>query len=95
MSIQPENAEYVIMAACCIHNFLRIRQPQESKKKADTEHPYTHDIIPGRWRAEIDLPNLHGIPYRRPTNTAKQQREFLAKYFTSEEGAIPWQHLKI
>ena len=88
MSILPERVELVIMAACCLHNLLRERM--EIQHEADIEDPETHEVIPGTWRQEIHLPRLARSTCRA-TQVARDQRTFLADYFFSEAGQVPWQ----
>ena len=81
------------MAACCLHNLLRIRKP--NNQEVDTEDPLTREVIPAPWRREIRLPRLQRPSNSRTTLNAKEQRQFLADYFLSPAGALSWQLDKI
>ena len=88
MLLKPDRVEVVVMAACCLHNLLRSKNP--SAVEADTEDPITHDIIPGGWRGDRMLAD---IPHRggRGTSSSKEIRIALRNYFVSEAGSVPWQ----
>ena len=76
------------MAACCLHNLLKSRMPASD---FDREHPENHDIIPGGWRQEIQLSQFSQASSLRATQASRSQRDFLARYFTTQEGQVPWQ----
>ena len=41
--------------------FLRMRQPSLDANALDQEHPETHDIIPGAWRDNANLPDMEHV----------------------------------
>ncbi|CAH2002909.1 unnamed protein product [Acanthoscelides obtectus] len=87
MLLEPKKAKYVIMAAVCLHNFLR-----KSKSRNTYTPPGTFDqedsmgnIIPGNWRSEGNNDLSSFIPIRQiPCKTsleAKEVRDKFATYF--------------
>ena len=97
----PENVIGIVKATICLHNFLRQsdlgKQPTERyfpPGVADHEDQ-EGNVIEGQWRREIDVDtaiiragrvgeNRYGIDAATVRNTLK-------RYFSSEEGALPWQ----
>ena len=98
IGLSPERVEVLIMACCCLHNFLRtqsgakaIYMPSES---VDSENPETHEVVPGTWR-QSELSQGLAPPSKekghRQRTMAKDYRDHLRDYFISSEGAVPWQ----
>ena len=59
--------------------------------EVDTEDA-DHNVIPGSWRNNANL--LRRLQNRRGTNAtheAKSIRDYLAFYYSSEAGSVPWQ----
>ena len=61
--------------------------------EGDREDPNTHQLIFGSWRLEQ---NWNAVPrddahVRRPTNRARDLRDYLRDYFNSPRGSVPWQ----
>ncbi|KAK7079792.1 hypothetical protein SK128_007270, partial [Halocaridina rubra] len=48
LCLKPQTVELIVMAACVLHNLLRIRKGM--LQEADQEDPDTHELIPGSWR---------------------------------------------
>ena len=86
-------SEAVVMACCCLHNLMRIRAA--SPTEGDQEHPTTHQLVPGDWRRDDNLPAITVHPPTRSTQIAKNQRTYLKDYFSSEAGSVPWQNRMI
>ena len=80
------------MAACCMHNLLRTRIRLTD---FDRENPENHEIIPGGWRQEVQLSQFSQASSLHTTQASRSQRDFLARYFTTAEGQIPWQNIMI
>jgi hypothetical protein len=97
ITLSLPNATSVIKAIVCLHNFLLAEdkpaylQPGDAAAEDDE-----HGIIPGRWELDGDLANLFDIERlagnRTGTTTARSQRDAVAAYFVSREGAVPWQY---
>ncbi|XP_077489587.1 uncharacterized protein LOC144100541 [Amblyomma americanum] len=49
--LHPENVDYIVKAACVLHNFLAVRNPQ-SQTFADRED-MLGNVVEGRWRQGI------------------------------------------
>ena len=91
MLIRPEIVKTVTMCGCVLHNLILDRQPQFYPQEIDMENA-DHTVNAGSWR---DIPNLmERLQIRRginPTREAKAVRDYLALYYVSEAGAVPWQ----
>ncbi|KAL1417072.1 hypothetical protein MTO96_027132 [Rhipicephalus appendiculatus] len=94
--LQPSNADYVIKAACMLHNFLTVLNPQVEGYR-DTEDS-VGNVVPGRWRQCVDEANEtepHYFPLESKRTEedvpgAETRNDFTA-YFCSNAGEIPWQ----
>ena len=98
ISTAPEKLETLVMACCCLHNFLRGRVGARSiytpNGSLDTEDPNTHVIMPGEWRQGPQSQGLQPLERQgsnRHSNCAKELREYFCEYFNSEDGSVPWQ----
>ena len=80
------------MASCILHNLIRIRTP--SLVEGDTVDEETHEVIEGTWRQENTIPSVR-MSKARATQVGKDQRNYLRDYFSSPEGAVPWQLSRI
>ncbi len=67
MSLSPEKAELVVLAACALHNFLRSKdtgtRAYTPEGSLNRENPDNHSVIPGEGRQDIDqtAEGLHPI----------------------------------
>ena len=78
-----------------LHNLLRLKYPTAEVNAVDQENADTHEIIPGAWRENANLPDM-GDVYRGNSNRAtKEMRQYLVNYVNSEAGSVPWQQDKI
>ena len=87
----PETVTSIVLSCICLHNLLRLRNRNEHVSVADQEDN-NHNIIPGEWRK--DNPLMDGVselPSNSTTKAAKNQREYLRAYFSSEAGSVSWQ----
>ena len=96
--LAPEKVETIVMACCCLHNFLRVRLGSNSvytpSGSIDTEDPETHEIVPADWRQGPQLQGLRPFGRQgsnRPTSCAKELRDYMCDYFNSDAGSVPWQ----
>ena len=56
------------------------------------EQDENHNIIPGAWRNDAVLPEVHLTASNRlDLQTGKKVRDTLKQYFGSEAGRVPWQ----
>ncbi|XP_070382362.1 uncharacterized protein [Dermacentor albipictus] len=92
INLHPENADYVVMAACVLHNFLSEDAAYMPPNYADSEDCYGN-VTEGQWREEdtqamLELAPPVGHNYSR---SAAATREIFKNYFNSTQGAVPWQ----
>ena len=80
------------MAAAVLHNVLR--PGSGGGDEVDMEDPDTHEVIPAHWRSDNPLPGLPRIP-GRATHNAKEVRDLMRDYCTSEAGSVSWQDSKV
>ena len=82
----------IIEAAHVLHNLLRTRVPVIPVNEVDHEDE-EHNLVPGNWRDEVDWQDVDAPPEARNRDTldAKQQREYLKRYFNTPAGAVEWQ----
>ncbi len=100
MCLLPTTCDYVILACCCLHNFLQRNNRREPEAQQYCPPSFVDredadgNIILGSWRTEVP-PELMAFNERVGTNNAsaaaKRARDRLALYFTQAEGSVPWQ----
>ncbi|KAH6919644.1 hypothetical protein HPB50_029368 [Hyalomma asiaticum] len=95
INLLPENVDYVIKAACVLHNFLTVHNPQ-SHQFPDKEDSFGN-IVGGRWRQGMQgvLDNCF-FPVQTTTSRnfngdAAAARDLFTAYFSSSAGQVPWQ----
>ena len=81
----------ITMCACVMHNLALTKYPFTG---AEVDHEdQHHNVIPGTWRDE-SLNLMERLMARRGPNysrRAKAVRDYLAKYYSSDAGAVEWQ----
>ena len=91
MNQRPETCRKIITACVILHNLIRLRYPATHNNLMDLEDQ-NHNVIPGSWRNDTVL---HDVNHERARNTGTQEgrqiRRYLAHYFTSKAGSVPWQ----
>jgi len=88
----PDVVRKMVMAAICLHNLMRIRNPQGQNAALDREDD-NHNLIPGEWRQNANMRDLHDVVgANHDTREAKRMRETLRLYFNSPAGSVPWQN---
>lgn len=81
MQVQPDMVDKIVLAACCLHNFLRTETLLPEENLMDfTDHSSNIDC----------LINIESLP-RNPSKNAVYVREKYKEYFISPEGRVPWQ----
>ena len=86
----PDKVTYLILAACCLHNYMIEKNKSGYTAPADVEDD-NHLVTPGSWRRDACMTNLNPFNTdRNPSNSAKMQREILTTYFNTC-GAVSWQ----
>lgn len=63
----------LILAACCLHNFMVENNKHAYLGAHDAEDTDQHSIIPGIWRSDPALIGLSTSGDRNPAQIAKQQ----------------------
>ncbi|XP_028417861.1 putative nuclease HARBI1 [Dendronephthya gigantea] len=90
IKLSPERVTYLILASCCLHNFMVNNNKHAYTSTGDVESE-DHAFLSGAWRADPPLNSLQSCTTNRnPTRSAKQQRQLLTNYF-SGAGAVTWQ----
>ncbi|KAH6940342.1 hypothetical protein HPB50_026947 [Hyalomma asiaticum] len=95
INLLPENVDYVIKAACVLHNFLTVHNPQ-SHQFPDKEDSFGN-IVGGRWRQGMQgVPDNCFFPIQTTTSRnfngdAAAARDLFTAYFSSSAGQVPWQ----
>lgn len=99
LMLNVENAEIITTACIYLHNFLRrskTSRPLYCPQGTFDNETRDGNIMPGSWRAviqgDIGMLHLQHRP-RRSTFEAKEVRNEFMRYFTSDEGRVPWQDL--
>jgi hypothetical protein len=91
IGISPEKVVNLVLAACCLHNFLVEHNKQNYLGVRDVEEIGGHNVVPGTWRTDAQLTGLCPTVPRKPQQSAKCQRAQLTEYFNSDAGSVPWQ----
>ncbi|XP_034034854.1 putative nuclease HARBI1 [Thalassophryne amazonica] len=92
LPLTPDKVIKITHACCVLHNFLQLRNPTTDVATLDQEDPqHNHEIIPGSWRQDAQLPDMEHL-YRGDTSrAAMEQRNYLIEYVNSPVGSVPWQ----
>lgn len=83
INLEPKYCEKVILAACCLHNYLISKQCSTYISMMLGEDSSLAD--------NVNLSRLQTNHNRNATMSAICQRNALRDYFSSEEGSVPWQ----
>lgn len=86
-----KNVESIVLAACVLHNLMRMRYPRLTNQLVDREDQDSHEVIPGAWREIEDLTVLQLLRGNNTTKAAKAQRDYLCSFYNSPAGRVPWQ----
>ena len=91
INLSPEKVQDLILAACCLHNFMIENNKHAYLSVCDVEDIHTRRLTNGAWRNDQPLIGLQPNVGRNPKLNAKEQRQKLTEYFNSELGCVPWQ----
>ena len=94
INVGPEKVTDMILAACCLHNFL-VQSNKSYTSICDTEDLENCVMTNGAWRSDPPLAGLTPGLDRNPTRSAKEQRQYLTNYFSSDMGSVSWQEKMI
>ena len=90
MQLQPQIVKVITLCACVLHNLTLQRQPPAPHNLDREDQNY--NLIPGSWREQENLmQRLMADHGRNPSSQAKAIRKYLALYYSSEAGSVPWQ----
>ena len=93
--LSPEKVKSLVMAACCLHNFMIQHKKHAYISVCDAEDTHTMTFANGTWRNDPPLLGLQSSLDRNPKLNAKEQRQKLTEYFSSEAGSVSWQDAMI
>ncbi|KAL3194426.1 hypothetical protein MRX96_016218 [Rhipicephalus microplus] len=62
IQLLPKNVDYVVKAACVLHNFLAVLN-EESDQILDQEDRFGN-VVPGRWRQGIQQTSAGEVPWQ-------------------------------
>ena len=77
--LSPAKVQNVVMAVCCLHNFLLRDARSSSQYLLDDPDP------------TCDLKSVSRQGSNRASNDAQLVRDVLCRYFNSDSGAVSWQ----
>ena len=92
MGLAPENASKVVIACLNLHNLIRLRRGPPNAGEVDQA-----DNDNAAWRREPHLRDNDNNEGARPPSKARMYREaqaareYLADYYSTPQGAVPWQ----
>ncbi|KAH7942637.1 hypothetical protein HPB51_028680 [Rhipicephalus microplus] len=100
IQLLPKNVDYVVKAACVLHNFLAVLN-EELDQILDQEDRFGN-VVPGRWRQGIQQTSgqghvdpcyfsLQGSQSRNFSADAADARTLFSAYFCSSAGEVTWQ----
>lgn len=89
--ISNDKVVTLILAACCLHNFMVETNKHTYLSAQDVENTDQHSIATGTWRNDPPLTGLSTSSDKNPAQIARQQRKELTDYFMSNFGSVPWQ----
>ncbi|XP_068759068.1 uncharacterized protein [Montipora capricornis] len=91
IKLNDEKVVTLILAACCLHNFMVETNKSAYLSAQEIENTDQHTITAGTWRNDPPLTGLSTSSVRNPAHAAKQQGKEITEYFMSELGSVPWQ----
>lgn len=91
INLSPDKVVDIILAACCLHNFMVENNMHTYISAVDVEDTDQLQFTSGTWRDDPQLSGLLATSGRNPPQNAKKQRTELTNYFVSDFGSVPWQ----
>ena len=97
--LPPEKAQLIVLAACALHNFLRMHSPNEAPDDLINSENTTNDNVSEGSLQQNDhygtwLPLAQNVNGRRNANVATEVREEFCAYF-SNEGKVSFQDIMV
>lgn len=91
MQQEPSTVSCIVLACVSLHNLLMSKKPNQLPTDVDHEDD-DHNLIPGEWREDPPLNDgISEFANNTSTRRSKLQRDYLAAYYNSAAGAVPWQ----
>ena len=96
----PEKVTRITKAACCLHNYLKISEANNTTSNRPYCPPGYIDhedgegnIIPGDWRREAadGIRDINRVGSNTYSRSAAELRDTMMNYFISSAGAVSWQ----
>ena len=97
ITLQPDNVESVIIAACVLHNLIRNRKLR-NRAATGSHTDVSLDLEEEELAADLQTNQLMPLPHvhnRANTKYAINQRHRLRECFVSEAGSVTWQQSMI
>ena len=97
ITLQPDNVESVIIAACVLHNLIRNRKLR-NRAATGSHNDVSLDLEEEELAADLRTNQLMPLPHvhnRANTKYAISQRHRIREYFVSEVGSVAWQQSMI
>lgn len=97
----PNVVTQLVLAAMCLHNFLKIKNDEKALLQQRYCYPQFVDreterhLIEGEWRQESQDDHIKLIGHvgaHRSTREAYAMRDTLSSYFMTAAGEVPWQY---
>lgn len=99
IQLVPEKVILITMASCILHNYLRSQASAHNvytpAGSLDSEDPVTHQLHEGLWRQSSSNNGMKLIQKQGSnmySKSAKDIREILYSYYSSNNGSVPWQY---
>lgn len=99
--MHPKYVDTVVMAAICLHNFIKFEEDFVQAENriycppnfTDSEDA-TGNLIPGEWRRNVQsaLRDIPPTSMHHAITAAYKLRNMLADYFLTPPGEVPWQY---
>ena len=92
LAVAPHKARVIALCCVVLHNLYLERMPlQHNTREVDREN-HDHQEIPGAWREGPEgWQGLTPSQTRNARTRAKHIRDYLAAYYSSATGQVPWQ----
>ncbi|XP_024893938.1 protein ALP1-like isoform X1 [Temnothorax curvispinosus] len=98
----PDAASRFVLAAMCLHNFLKTKNDEKAPLQQRYCHPQFADreteegnLIEGEWRQQSQdnhIRPMGNAGAHRATRDAYAMRDTLSSYFMTAAGEVPWQY---
>lgn len=101
ISAGPEVVDKLVLAAMCLHNFLKAKNDETAPQQQIycppqfVDREIEREVIEGEWRELSGNDHLRPIGKcgaHRSTREAYSMRDTLSSYFMTTAGEVPWQY---